>query len=326
MAAGSPAGAREISDARRDIAALRYAEAERSLVAIAKESDGEKRLEALFVLGGLKKSASEAELIYQEIARLNPSGRWGSAATVELAKIRFALGEYREAFSILQSSGACQQTEEACYFQGLAAVSLKRYEEAKEPLSKVKSGRLRPWVGLALADADVGLDNRAEACRRYQSLASSPVGATAKYRYGECLEEAGDVPGALNVYEEVRAEHSQTPEAILAGEKLEALRSEAAEEPRGEPGAEEIRGDDAPPLAAGFTLQFGSFNDRANAIKLAAELKNKISGVRIDSELVNFKEVHRVRTGYFKTRSEAEKKAEEIVRRTGENCAIMPLP
>ena len=326
LLAGAPVGAREISDARRDIAAMRYGEAERSLAAIAKQSDGEKRVEALFVLAGLKKSASEAELIYQEIARLDPSGRWGSAANVELAKIRFALGEYREAFSILQRSGACRQSDEACYFQGLAAVMLKRYEEAKGPLSKVKGGRLRPWAGIALADADVGLDNRAEACRRYESMMRSPVGATAKYRYGECIEEAGDIPGALILYEEVRAEYSQTPEAILAGEKLEAIRSQAAEKPRGEPGADATPGGDEPPLAAGFTLQFGSFADRANAIKLAAELKRKISGVRIDSELLNFKEVHRVRSGYFKTRSEAEKRAEEIARQTSENCAIMPLP
>ncbi len=151
---------------------------------------------------------------------------------------------------------------------------------------------------------------------------------TAKYRYGECLEKAGRFRAALGTsIEEVRTEYSQTPEAILAGEKLEALRADTAEKTREtnpEPARSPTRRET--PLAAGFTLQFGSFNDRANAIKLAAELKRKVSGVRIDSELVNFKEVHRVRSGYFKTRAEAERRAEEIARQTGENCAIMPLP
>ena len=146
----------------------------------------------------------------------------------------------------------------------------------------------------------------------------SPVAATAKYRYGECLEKEGDVAGARGIYEQVRSEYAQTPEAILAGEKLEALRAGAREKSEAESGAAAPADGGDKSAASGFTLQFGSFGDRANAIKLAAELKGKVPGVRIDSELVNFKEVHRVRSGYFKTRAEAERMAEEIARRAGE--------
>jgi tetratricopeptide (TPR) repeat protein len=320
------AAASDLAGARRDIAAMRYGEADRSLREIAKSSDGEEKLEALYRLAGLKKSAAEAEILYREVARMDPAGRWGIAATLELAKIRFALGEYTEASSILGAAEACRRSDEACYFEGLSDVMLKRYDEARGELSKVKSERLRPWAQIALADAAAGLDDAAEACRRYESMTRSAVGATAKYRHGECLEKEGDFAGARRVYEELRAEHGQTPEAILAGEKLEALRADAKEkrEERGETSSAAEGG--GTPLAAGFTLQFGSFGDRANAIKLAADLKGKVPGIRIDSELVNFKEVHRVRSGYFKTRAEAERRAEEIVRRTGENCAIMPLP
>lgn len=316
----------DLAAARRDIGAMRYAEADRSLREIAKSSEGDEKLEALYRLAGLKKSAAEAELLYREIARLDPAGRWGVAAAVELAKIRFALGEYIEASSILETAEACRKSDEACYFGGLADVMLKRYEEARSQLSKVKSERFRPWAEIGLADAEAGLDDPAAACRRYESMLRSPVATTAKYRYGECLEKEGDFAGARNIYSQVRTEYSQTPEAILAGEKLEVLRADTRTKPGDESQPAAQSDAEGKPLAAGFTVQFGSFNDRANAIKLAAELKGKVSGVRIDSELVNFKEVHRVRSGYFKTRAEAERRAEEIARQTGENCAIMPLP
>jgi tetratricopeptide (TPR) repeat protein len=321
-----PAVRADLSDARGDIAAMRYTEAENALREIAKDSEGNDKLEALFYLAGLKRSAPEAEIIYREIARLDQSGRWGAAASVELAKIRFAVGEYGEASNILESSLACRKSEAACYFAGLSDVILKRYDAAREPLARVKSDRLRPWAEIALAEADAGLENPSGACRRYQGLIGSSVAATAKYRYGECLEKEGDVRGARKIYEEVRAEYTQTPESILAGEKLEALRAEVTAKPREEASPPTGAGQDETPLTAGFTLQFGSFGDRANAIKLAAELKGKIAGIRIDSDLVNFREVHRVRSGYFKTRAEAERRAEDIARQTGENCAIMPLP
>ena len=79
-------------------------------------------------------------------------------------------------------------------------------------------------------------------------------------------------------------------------------------------------------MTSGFTVQFGSFHDRTNAIKLTARLKRDLPGVRIDSELLDFKEIHRVRFGYFKTRSEARERATEISKQTGEPCTIMTLP
>ncbi len=321
-----PVLAKDVSDVRRLIAAMRYEDAEAMLVDIAKTSDGDEKLEALYLLAGLKASASEAELIYQEVAEADPQGRWGVAAEIERAKIHYALGEYRKSFEILDSASACRSSDEACYFQGLSAVMLRHYEQAREPLSRVKSGKFTGWAAIALAEVDAGLDMRSEACQKYRSVVRTRVAPTAKYRYGECLEEQGDVAAATRLFEEVIADFPQTPEAILASEKLEAL--QAAASPREDESTPQsgTKPDAAAQQTAGFTLQFGSFSDRANAIKLAAELKRELPGVRIDSELLNFKEVHRVRFGYFKTREEAERMAEEVSRQTGETCAIMRLP
>ncbi|MBP2681806.1 MAG: Sporulation related domain, partial [Candidatus Krumholzibacteriota bacterium] len=175
--------------------------------------------------------------------------------------------------------------------------------------------------------AEIGLENREEGCRRYRSVAQSAGNPTAMYRYGECLEEQGETGSARGVFEEIVGKFEDTPEALLAGQKLRAIRSTpssqppatAESQPGGEPGG-------TPPLTTGFTLQFGSFQDRTNAIKLAAELKRDLPGVRIDSDLVDSKEVHRVRYGFFKSRAEAERRAEEVAREIGEPCAIMPLP
>jgi tetratricopeptide (TPR) repeat protein len=322
-----PILAKDVSDVRRLIAATRYTDAEAMLVEIAKSSDGDEKFEALFLLAGLKTSASEAELIYQEVAEADPQGQWGVASEIERAKIHYALGEYRKSFEILDSSAACRSSDEACYFQGLSAVMLRHYEQAREPLSRVKSGKFTGWAAIALAEVDAGLDMRSEACQKYRSVVRTRVAPTAKYRYGECLEEQGDVAGATRLFEEVIADFPQTPEAILASEKLEALQTAASlREDQTNPALGTNADEAAQQPTAGFTLQFGSFSDRANAIKLAAELKRELPGVRIDSELLNFKEVHRVRFGYFKTREEAERTAEDVSRQTGETCAIMRLP
>lgn len=325
--AGGPAGAANFPGVKRDIAAARYAEAESALVEIAKSSGGESKEEALYLLGGLKRSASEAEIIYREVARLDAAGRWGTAAQVELAKIRYAVGEYGAALDLLEAAAACRKSDEACYFEGLCAGILKRYDRAKESLARVKGEKHRSWAALALADVETSLNNREEACRRYRSIARSAALPTALYRLGECLEERGETESASAVFREVEGTFTDTPEAILAGEKLAAMRAAATqgtgpeEAPRGRAAT-----DETPPLTTGYTLQFGSFSDRTNAIKLAADLKRDLPGVRIDSDLVKFKEVHRVRYGYFKSRSEAERRADEVSRLTGESCAIMPLP
>jgi tetratricopeptide (TPR) repeat protein len=327
LIAGSPALATDIGDARRDIAAMRYAKAEAELVDIAKSSSGEQKQEALSLLGGLKKSVSEAEIILQEVVRLNPSNRWGVAAEVELAKMRYAMGDYATALDMLEKASSCGESDEACYFGGLCGLMLKRYEEAKTAFSRVKSARYRSWAAIGLGEAEIGLENREEGCRRYHSVAQSAGNPTAMYRYGECLEEQGEIESATEVFEEVAGKFEDSPEALLAGQKLRAIRSTPPSQPQtlaesqtgGEPGG-------TPPLTTGFTLQFGSFQDRTNAIKLAAELKRDLPGIRIDSDLVDYKEVHRVRYGFFKSRVEAERRAEEVTRQIGEPCAIMPLP
>jgi tetratricopeptide (TPR) repeat protein len=201
---------------------------------------------------------------------------------------------------------------------------LKRYEEAKRPLSRVKRGKFRPWAYLSLAEIEMALDNHEEACQRYRAMANTMINPTALYRHAECLEKNGEPELAKEEFREIIENFRNTPEAVLAGEKLQILRKAESPQPLEAPSLDTPQ--DASHFLHGYTIQFGSFHDRYNAIKLAAKLKQVVPGVRIDSDLVGWREVHRVRVGYFHTREEAQLEAEAISRQISDEYVIMNLP
>lgn len=299
---------------------LLYAEAESTLSLLVDSSRGRSRQQALFQLAGLKTSAREAGALYRQIIDDDPGSEWAKRSQLELSKIQYALGNYEEALRIVRESDACDVSDEACLFHGLSAIMLNRFTEAKSPLSRIRRGKLRTWAYLSLAEVESGLDHHEEACQRYEALSSAMINPTALYRFAECLEDVGDVGRASEEFTEIIRNFRDTPEAVLAAEKLQLLAAPPREPgPAAEPEETEV-------LTSGFTLQFGSFRDRGNAIKLAAKIKRVFPGVRVDSELINYREHHRVRFGYFRTREEARVKGEEISREMNEDYTIMSLP
>ena len=319
---------RQLERARDDIRALRYADAESTLSDVVASTRGETRNESLFLLAGLKSSVAEASRIYNRIIDDDPGGEWAKRAQLELSKIQYALGDYGESLRILEDSRACDVSDEACLFQGLSAIMVKRYRDARRPLGSIHKGKLRTWAYLSLAEVETGMNRPDEACTRYESLASAMIIPAALYRYGECLENKGDVEGAENEYERIIKNFRDTPEAVLAAEKLSRLAEQSAAPPVAA-AADTVDTEALPPeegITSGFTIQFGSFRDRGNAIKLSAKIKRVYPGVRIDSELIDYREHYRVRYGYYKTREEALARAEEIARNIGEDYTIMTLP
>ncbi len=315
-----------LSDAERYLRNGDYQEAESTLTILSRKADGEELRQSLFLLAGLKSSASEASDLYRQIIEADAGGEWSERAQFELSKIAYALGNYGESYRLLRDGGACGTSEEACLFEGLSAIMLERFEDARKPLESIHKGKLTMWAHISLAEIETGLDRPLEACRRYQSLAGSMISPTALYRYAECLENRDEMEQALEKYDATVKHFPDTPEAVLAAEKLQRLKSaqEATAEKEPEPGAE--AGEAMPVLTSGFTIQFGSFGDRGNAIKQAAKIKRMYPAVRVDSELIKYREYHRVRFGYFRTRAEAQAKAEEISREINEEYTIMTLP
>lgn len=315
---------RRLERARDAIASQRYESAIEELKRLVRRARGETLQESLFLFAGLQREGSDAQRMYRDAIDVEPGSEWALRSQLELAKVEYALGNYGRSYRMLSNSRGCEISEEACLFEGLAAIHVGRYEEARRPLTRIRRGKLRTWAYLSLAEVAAGMDRHEEACRRYESLAGTMISPTAVYRHGECLEDAGDTRGAVDEFRSIIANFPDTPEAVLASEKLQRIRSPARAD--FSPPEVATTTDSEPPLERGFTIQFGSFRDRANAIKLSAKIKRVFPGVRIDSELVRYREHHRVRYGYYRTREEAEAKAEDISREMNEDYAIMSIP
>ena len=324
-AAAQP-GRAQLAHARESIEAEEYDEAELTLTRLSERARGDVLQEALFLLGGLVLSTENAERAYQRVIDADPTGEWARLAYLELAKVQYALGRYAESYRMLEDSRACNSSEEACLFSGLSALMLERYDEARAPLERIRRGKLRTWAYLSLARADEGQGREDDACKRYEALSSAMISPTALYRHAECLEKWGDSEGALREFREVIDNFQGTPEAVLAAEKLRLIADPPASAGATAPSAGVESLEDAqPPVSGGYTIQFGSFRDRGNAIKLAAKIKRVFPGVRIDMELIRYREYHRVRYGYFQTREIAAKRAEEISKELDEDFTIMSL-
>jgi tetratricopeptide (TPR) repeat protein len=314
-----------IKRAKKDAEAGRYVAADSGFARAAAMAQGNERAEALFRRAGVVRSGTLAEALYRSIVDEFADGEWGKPAALELAKIQFAMGRYEGAREVLAGGDLCAWSDEACVFDGMAAVMLHHYDEAAASLERVKRGREKTWAAISLAEAEEGMGNEAEACESYASLARARVHPTAWLRHAECLEDAGDADAAKHEYEALADAFPYAPEAVRAAAQLmpppPVLSSTS--NPDATPAADESG---KPALGGtGFTIQFGSFADRANAIKLQAKIKKTYPGVRIDSELVNYREVFRVRFGQYATRDEATTVAEPMARELDEQYTIMPV-
>jgi tetratricopeptide (TPR) repeat protein len=301
------------------------AEAESSFARAAAIGSGGDRSEALFLRAGVTRSGNEAETLYKKLIDDDPNGDYSKRAFLEMAKIQYSMGRYETAYATLHDSNACDDNEEACLFEGMAAVMLHHYDDAMVPLQHVKKGRAKIWAAMSLAEATDGSGQHDAACAQYDALARARVSPAAWYRHAECLERAGTKDEAMKEYAALVEAFPLTPEGVRAAEKQTSPPAPAASPPEAPPsapaGAQDV------PRGAGYTLQFGSFGERANAIKLAAEIKKVYPAVRIDSELVNYKEVFRVRYGFYSTREGAQQAGEQISKALGdEPFTIMPIP
>ena len=310
-----------IKRGKRSLDDGRVAEAESSFARAAAVGKGDDRSEALFLRAGVTRSGKDAEALYRKLLDTDPSGGYSRRAVLELAKIQFATGRYEGSYTTLHESNASDESEEASLFEGMSAVMLHHYDDALSALQKVRKGRAKVWATLSMAEAMDGNGQTEAACAQYDALARARVSPAAWYRHAECLEKAGNDGEAKKEYEALAEAFPLTPEAVRAAEKQALPEAAAAPEP-----AASAASEDEKPRGAGFTLQFGSFGERANAIKLSSEIKKQYPNVRIDSELVNYHEVFRVRFGFYATRDAARDAGEAMSKTLGEPYTIMPIP
>lgn len=316
-----PVGTVSLRSAKEDIAGLRYEDAREKLRELAGTTIGGEKQNVLLLLASLERSSEQAEAIYREAISIDPESGEAKSAILELAKINYAAGRYQEALRLLSRSDACEKSDEACYFEGLAAMMLKDFHTAREAFSRITQGTYRVWSSLSLAEMEMNEHDAESACNRYHTLARANINPVAMYRFAECLERQGDKLAAMETFEEIIDRFQSTPEAVLASEKLKLLRTRT-EPPEDDSPATQP----SPSYEEGYTIQFGSFRDRQNAIKLAERIKRTLPGVRIDTDLIKYREVHRVRFGFFQTREEAQIKADELAPSFDNELTIMKIP
>lgn len=311
-----------IRRAKKDLEAGRIVAADSGFALAAQMAEGDERAEAMFLRAGIVRSGKQAEELYQRIANDFVETEWARPAALELVKILYATGRYESARVVIREQDLCAREDQACVFDGMAANMLRDYSAAASSLARVTRGREKQWAAISLAEAQEGLGNDAMACERYADMARSHP--TAWLRHAECIENGGDAEGAKREYEALADAYPYSPEAIRASAKISPPPPQVATPPDagtvpGVPG-------ETPKLGGtGYTIQFGSFADRGNAIKLAAKIKSVYPAVRIDSELVNYREVFRVRYGQYATRDEAQAAGEAMARQVDERYTVMPI-
>ena len=69
-------------------------------------------------MASLKSSVSEAEIIYQEVVRIDRTSDRADKAVVEMAKIHYALGDYGQTLNMLRESSACRSNARGVLFPG----------------------------------------------------------------------------------------------------------------------------------------------------------------------------------------------------------------
>lgn len=312
-----------------------YGRAMEALAGELPSMSGRSRSEGLLLLARLETDVDRA---VEACNRVMAEGRSLDAfrARIELAKIQYALGEYANAAANLASipTGAPSGDKyEGIYFRALSFKQLGDPYAARREFERIDRGDYLYWSYMALAELDMQEGRIDEAIERYESIAGGHYNPIAGFKLGECYEIKGERERAIEVYRTLISRFPSSPEAPKAREKIQMMRFAASKASGREESEEE--GDDgngslgkgpegAVESAYRFTLQFGAFTERENAIRLAEGLRGADGRVRVERFDRNGKVWHRVRLGAFAGREEAEEASMRILRETGYPSTVVP--
>jgi tetratricopeptide (TPR) repeat protein len=290
--------------------------------------------QALVMLAALETSAGRAESLYR---RAMTAGDTDTArrARFELAKIRYASGDYRGAVGLLsevRGAGLGPDRDEALYFMGLCYRQLGETDLARAAFGEVTGEAYSGWADLGKADLDLQEHKVADAMARFEALSRRHANPIASFKLGECYETMGQQDKALEAYQDLVDRFPRSLEAGRGRDKMRLL-AEKREKPTGDRSAasnppEDTRlgqSLDSLGMIRGFTLQFGSFEQRGNAVAAAAKLEKVLPAVRVESIVMDGRVWHRVRAGFYESRDAVQKDLARAQEKTGLAGTIVPL-
>ncbi|MFH1779275.1 MAG: SPOR domain-containing protein [Candidatus Omnitrophota bacterium] len=209
----------------------------------------------------------------------------------------FVNGDYEnaahEAGRLLSST--TKEQDKIYYILGTSLNKLGKYEAARQNLQLLlkmyPKSVYAPLAQLGFADSyylNADYQNASESYEEYiAKYPKSESAAQAYFKLAKCAQKDGKWQTARNYYQKVRNEYPLSFEAQLAAQAL----------------SEEV---------LYFTVQVGSFNKKANALKLCDELIRKgydASILKAESEDRDF---YKVRVGRLNSREEAEELAKRL--------------
>ncbi|MDD4856508.1 MAG: tetratricopeptide repeat protein [Candidatus Krumholzibacteria bacterium] len=305
-----------------------YERARQQLAADTSKIDADSFYDAVLMLARLETDYASAEALY---ARVIASGseRAAQKARIDLASIRYAAGDYENALALLQAKGAKSRDHddgEALYLRGMCHKQMGDNERAAVEFAGVTRGKYTIWSLLARADIDAQAGRTDEAIAQYEDIVKLQPNPIALFKLGECHETLGGREKALERYRVLIDKFPLSFEAAKGREKMQLLAQTKAKDDTtpgggesGEPRVKETK------TSRGFTIQFGSFETRGNAVAVSAKMEGVLRGVRIESVEMEGRVWHRVRAGFYETKESAERDAERAKSKTGLAGTVVPL-
>jgi tetratricopeptide (TPR) repeat protein len=289
---------------------------------------------ALFMLARIETDYPKAEALYRRVA-VSGDERAANRARLELATMRYATGDYAGALDMLaerKGPASDADADKAAYFSALSRKQLGDNARAAADFSGITRGEYSSWSLLARADIDAQEGRLADAMGKYESIARSRRNPIAVFKLAECLEQLGDREKALDKYRSLVEGFPRSFEAARANEKIQilaAVKTKGKDEKQaggGESGESPARGGKAPPgVEIRLTIQFGSFETKANALAVSQKLEGMFRGVRVERFELEGRVMHRVRVGIYESRESAAKDVARAKERLGLTGAILPL-
>ena len=326
----APGGLKRAEDLFRRVD---YDRARRELAADTSALDARSLDEAVLMRARLETDFASAEALYRR-AMQSKNDRVAVRGRLDLASMRYASGDYRGALELLAakgSPGSGEEGDEGLFFSALCHRQLGDNARAEAEFALVTRGPYAGWSALARAGIDAQGGRLPDAIAEYEALQKSGPNPIALFKLGECYETLGDRDKALERYRSLVGKFPRSLEAAKGNEKILLLTQERSKPKDAKPagGGESgvPRTGEAKTVTAGrgFTIQFGSFSTRANALAVSAKLEKLLRGVRVESVEMDGRVWHRVRSGFYETREAAEKDLARAQEQSGLGGTVVPL-
>jgi len=288
---------------------------------------------AILMLAKISTSSEKTEKRYIDIIN-NGTPREALVARVELAKIYYSRNDYSEALrllGLLPSKKPSSYYYEALFFKGISYKQLGMVSEAMSTFKLIDRGKyLYPGI-LALAELDMQEGRIESAIERLETIAAEYYDPSAGFKLGECYEIKGDKKKALKIYRTLLTKFPKSLEAPRAKEKVLQLSTPVSEMQKRKELPQEAEHTGTSPegksksVKTQYTVQFGAFSEKPNALRLKKELSSLGLKVWVEEFQLGDMLIYRVRAGRYTDRDKAEKKAKEFQNKLGLNCRVLPL-